>query len=392
VRDRLTDQRCSATDLRALAGAVTSDAGIADTVAAAVARVGGDGVVDVKEHPRAEIRVEIGVGYSVDAVLASEHLGPEAPATTLELDDVFVLVANENVSEFGRLGPILEGFASRRKSLAIVARDIGGAALEALVRNRREIGLHVVALKPADVSARAGQVLEDLAIATAATLVAAELGTSLDSIRPSMLGRARRFRFAKGRGLFVEPGGDRAAIEERRRMITAEAEKARYLAYDREHALRRAARLGGNWAEVSVGGHSAFETSLKLGETRAAIRALQAALGSGVVAGGGSALVREAARLRGDGPGSRNARLCVARGLEAVTTHIARNAGLDPAAPLAALRLSKASETGFDARSGRICDAVAEGIADPLSITAGILAAAVSAAATMLRIEAMVCR
>ena len=176
-------------------------------------------------------------------------------------------------------------------------------------------------------------------------------------------------------------------------MIAAEAEKARYLAYDREHALRRAARLAGNWAEVGVGGHSAFETALKLAEAKAAVHTLQAALRSGVVAGGGSALVREAGPAARRRAGfARAARLCVARGLEAVTTHIAGNAGLDPTAPLAALRLSQAKEVGFDARSGRIGDVVAEGIADPLSISAGILAPAVSAAATMLRIEAMVCR
>ena len=195
-----------APDLRALASAVTSDAALADAVAAAVARAGGDGVVDVKEHPRAEVRVEIGTGFSIDAVLPREHLGADAPATVLELDDVFVLVANESVSEFGRLGPILEGFAARKKSLAIVARDISGAALEALVRNRREIGLHVVALKPADVSARAGQVLEDLAIATARRWSRPSSARASTACSPAMLGRARRLRFARGRALFVEPG------------------------------------------------------------------------------------------------------------------------------------------------------------------------------------------
>ena len=158
VRHRLDEQRSAPPDLRALASAVTSDDGIAEAVAQAVARVGADGVVDVKERssvPRSI--VDFGVGFAMDAALPSEHLGAIAPATVLELDDVFVLVANENVSEFGRLGPILEGFAARKKSLAIVARDVSGAALEALVRNRREIGLQVVALKPTDVSSRAGQ-------------------------------------------------------------------------------------------------------------------------------------------------------------------------------------------------------------------------------------------
>ena len=221
VRHRLDEQRSAPPDLRALASAVTSDDGIAEAVAQAVARAGADGVVDVKDDKRAEVHLDFGVGFAMDAALPSERLGAVAPATVLELDAVFVLVANENLSEFGRLGPILEGFAARKKSLAIVARDISGAALEALVRNRREIGLQVVALKPTDVSSRAGQVLEDLAIATGATLVATELGSNLDSLRPSMLGRARRLRFAQGRALFVEADrrscGDRGAPTDDRR-------------------------------------------------------------------------------------------------------------------------------------------------------------------------------
>ena len=177
----------------------------------------------------------------------------------IELDDVFVLVANEVVSEFGPLGPILEGFVSKKKSLAIVARDITGAALEALVRNHRELGLHIVALKPTDVSTRAGAVLEDLTIATGATMVGAELGRSLHQLKPTMLGRAKRMRFHKGRALFIDPKGDQSAIEQRRASLIAEADKARYLAYDREHLLRRSARLGGAWSEVHVGGKSASE-------------------------------------------------------------------------------------------------------------------------------------
>jgi chaperonin GroEL (HSP60 family) len=379
-------------DLGAMANAVTTDRAIAELVATSVAGAGADGVVEVKEHPRADLHLEVGTGFSIDVVLASEHLGPAAPATILELDDVFVLVANESIGELGKLGAVLEGFASRKKSLAIVARDITGAALAALIRNRRELGLHVVALKPSDVSTRAGEVLEDLAIATGATLVAAEVGLSLDRLRPAMLGMAKRLRFARGRALFVEPAGGGIAIDRRRTMIAAAAERARYLAYDREHALRRAARLMGKWAEIRVGGATSHETALRMIDAKAAVRTLQAAMQSGVLAGGGSALVREAARLRLAGPGSRGARLCVARGLEAITIAIARNGGLDPVTPLAMLRLPRSAEIGFDARSGTVGDVVSAGIADPVSITVGIVGAALSAAATMLRIEAVVCR
>jgi chaperonin GroEL (HSP60 family) len=389
---RLADQCLPLPDLTALARAVTDDVGVAEAVASAVTGAGADGVVDVKEYPGDAIVLETGRGFSFDGVLPSEHLGPTAPATSLELDDVFVLAANEIVSEFGRLAPILEGFVSKKKSLAIVARDITGSALEMLVRNRRELGLHIVALKPTDVAARAGLVIEDLAIATGATLIAAELGRNLDSLRPGMLGKAKRLRFSRGRALFIDPAGDETAIAERRATIAAEAERARYLAYDREHALRRAARLAGNWVEVGVGGRGRSVTQARLVEAKAAVHALQAALRSGVIAGGGSAFVREAAGLRNTTGAARHAAVCLARGLESLTANIAGNAGLEPTYFLAALRNSRSPATGFDARQGGICDVVTRGIADPLSISAGLLGRAVSAAATLLTVEAMICR
>ena len=219
------EQICATPSLESVAAAAITDEAIAQAVADAVSQVGGNGVIDVKEHWREGVAVEVGTGFVLDAALPSEHLRPDPPATALELEDVFVLVVDEIVSEFGRFAPILEGFASRKKALALVARDVGGSALEAIVRNRRELGLHVVALKPTDVSARAGQVLQDLAIATGATLISTELGRTLENAKPSMLGRARRLRFAKGRALFADPAGDRAEIEQRRAELAAEAER-----------------------------------------------------------------------------------------------------------------------------------------------------------------------
>ena len=196
VRRLLQDERCEAPPLARMLPALTGDAALADAVARALSLVGADGVVDVKEQPGDGVDVEGGRGFTFDATLASSLLGPIPPATVLELNDVFVLAANENIADFGQLGPILEGFANRKKSLAIVAREVTGSALDALVRNRREIGLHVVALKPLDVASHAAHAIEDLAIATGATLVGAEVGLGLDRLRPTMLGRAARLHFA----------------------------------------------------------------------------------------------------------------------------------------------------------------------------------------------------
>ena len=390
------EQICATPSLESVAAAAITDEAIARAVVDAVSRVGSNGVIDVKEHWREGVAVEVGTGFVLDAALPSEHLQPDPPATALELEDVFVLVVDEIVSEFGRFAPILEGFASRKKALALVGRDVGGSALEAIVRNRRELGLHVVALKPTDVSARAGQVLQDLAIATGATLISTELGRTLENAKPSMLGRARRLRFAKGRALFADPAGDRAEIEQRRAELAAEAERVKYLSFDREHALRRAARLAGAWGEISVGGRTKPETALALGEARAALACVQAAIASGVVAGGGAALVRVAEAIRqGAGTGSleeRAARRCVACGLEAVAGQIARNAGRDPGEWIARLRAQDGRSVDTDARGGASASSISEGVVDPYSITCGIVGRAASAAATLLRAEALICR
>jgi len=394
VRRLLQDERCEAPPLTRMVSALTGDAVLADAVARALSIVGADGVVDVKEQPGDGVDVEGGRGFTFDAMLASSLLGPIPPATALELNDVFVLAANESIADFGQLGPILEGFAKSKKSLAVVAREVTGSALDALVRNRREIGLHVVALKPADLGPRAAHVIEDLAIATGATLVGAEVGVGLDRLRPAMLGRAARLQIARDRALFVSPAGGIEAIDARCALLAAEAERTRYLAYDREQALRRAARLKGSWSELRCGRQNTHFATARVTEARAAVVAAQSALRSGVVAGGGAALVRIAARLRANSASrdevDRAARGAVAQGLEAVAFAIMKNAGRNARAIVEELRGPAPPGYGIDARNSAFGDIVGLGIADPLAVTEGLVVTAMSAAATLLRTCAII--
>jgi chaperonin GroEL len=392
VAGDLARETVAAPSAAKILGAQLDDPPLAAALASAIAQCGPDGVIEIKEQPGEGVDVGSGVGFTLDARLVSSAFQTEPAASAVELNNVFVLAANEIISDFGRLGPILEGFAERKKALVIVARDVAGAALQALVRNRRELGIHVVAMKPDDVSSRAALVIEDLAIATGATMIGAEVGLSLDSMRPTMLGSARRLSIERGRALFVSPGGDNDAIAMRRKLLAAEADRARYLAYDREHALRRAARLGGKWSEVRVGARNLFHGTARLASARAAVASTQSSLAAGVVAGGGAALVRIAARLRArrDRDGDRAARTAVAHGLDAVAEAVVRNTGREPRAILHELAENDDPGWGYDARTGVFGPVVSTGIADPAAITASLVARAISAAATLLTVGAAI--
>ena len=296
LQDRLEGllerQRETGPCLRRVAAAAGAAPDIADLVAAALDHAGADGVVEVRRGLRREAALRQGDGFVLDAECISPWLGPPAGETILELPQVHVLVADDIVAALGRLASVLDGFASRAKALVIVARGVTGPALATLVRNRREADLRVTALRPRDVAGRAAAVLEDLAVATGAMLVAERFGLSLDALRPGMLGRADRLVLARGQALFAAPGGQPEAVRDRRRLILAEVVKYRDLAYDREHLERRAGRLHGRWAEIEVDGGSGGDGEQRLAAARAALGAARAARAGGVVPGGGLALSR----------------------------------------------------------------------------------------------------
>ena len=232
------------------------------------------------------MRTESGQGFLFEAVAVSNVLA------ATDLDPAYLLVADERIDEFGPLVPLLEGFASRGKALVVVARDVSGAALHALTRNRVENGLRVAALRPAAVSQHAADILEDLAIATGATLVAERFGTSVAALRPAMLGRCAMFSFARGRAVLQAPEGDPEAVALRRRLLLAEAERRKYLALDRTRLAVRAARLSGRWGRLAIGGRSERETLIITQGARRALASAQAAATGGVLPGGGVGLVQ----------------------------------------------------------------------------------------------------
>jgi chaperonin GroEL len=266
------------------------------------------------------------------------------------------------------------------KSLVIVARGFEGAARATLSANRSALRMHVLGFVPAEVGIDAMHVLDDLCVATGATVISEETGTSMSNVRPSMLGHASKVTVEHGRAVFAGASGAADSVEKRRVLLDAQAATTRYLALDREKLERRAARLAGDWGVLRIGGHTQWEAEQHVEGARAALAALGAASASGVVDGGGRAftgIAHSLAALRKPGMCEirRAAIDCIVAGCRIVPAQLAANAGIAQG--------EDCSDSSPSVEQYRTFD--------PSSTTLAILQHAVSIAATLLTVEVLIC-
>jgi chaperonin GroEL len=368
----LERQRRESPGAHAMAHSACNRGDIAARVAEMSETLCDEGAVSIIEGYRPGVELEQFAGFCMDVQADRAGVSVKEQGARIEMDGVHVLVVNEILDDFGPLARVMEQFVSRAKSLVVVARGIQGAARATLAANRAGLGMHVLGLLPADTGLSAMHVLEDLCTMTGATFISEETGISIESVRPAMLGRAKRLIVQGGRAIFVEPAGERAAIANRRNLITREAAAQRYVALDRERLLRRAARMGGGWGELRVAGRTAWETAECIDGASAALAATRAA-SHGVVAGGGIALIQLADALIAEHPVdatvAKDAALeALVRGCRSIASRIAGNAGVEPGALT-----------------------VPPDVADPLPTTLAILRHAISLAMTLLTIEVLIC-
>ena len=367
-------------DIAGVAESAGATSEIAQAIAGMLALVGSEGAVEIVEGREVGLRLESGEGFLFDATAVSDVFA------AADLDPAYIMVADERIEEFGPLVPLLESFATRGRALVVVARDVSGPALHALVRNHVENGLRTIALRPAAVSQGAVDVLEDLAIATGATLVTERLGTSLATLRPGMLGRCTRFSFARGRAVLHGPGGDPAAVAQRRALLLAEADRQKFLTLDRDRLHRRAARLRGSWARLHLGAATERETRTGLVRATRALASARSALVGGVLPGGGIGLVRGFDRLPLDQADLSD--LATSAGYQVLAGGLAALVHGLGTRPMPA-RIPAAN------RPGRLGDLLGLQVdrpvcLDPVSLTRSVLDRAVSGAAAVLRAGSVV--
>jgi chaperonin GroEL len=378
IADMIANEQCADCDMEDVAITAGADPFYARSLAAAFRDAGPSGCVELTPSRERGIVTELFSGFVFDP----HTICPAMPSgEPLSLNDVHIIAADDIISDFGTLAPVIEGFASKRKSLLIVAREVGGSALAALERNSKAGILSVVALKPEDAGPRAAAIIEDLAVATGAALVSERSGLSFSSIKPTMLGRASLLRVSAGRAELRGLARNPADIEARAALIEDDIRRSRYLSLDREHAERRRARLLGRWAEIRVGGETAFEIDALVATGKNALACMRSAAGYGVIRGGGGTLSRIAGRIEAQGCGDAAAAGKVAaKGLRSIERQLLHNA--EPDRDLSDFR-------GGHATPGRLTERPAY---DPLRLTQLLVDQALSLTTHLLRIDAAVVR
>ena len=366
------------------------DEPVATLVADAIDKVGREGVITVEEGKTFDTRLEFVDGLQFDKGYISPYFINKPETLTTEYDDAYLLICDRKISNVAEIVPVLEQVAQTGRAILIVAEEVEGEALAALVVNKLRGVLKAVAVKAPAFGDRRKAILQDLAILTGGTVVSEELGLKLEKVRLAQLGKADRIKVEKEATTIVGGGGDKKAVEARIEELRASIKKSTS-DYDREKYEERLAKLKGGVALLKVGGATESEVKERKYRVDDAVHAARAAAEEGVVPGGGAALLRAAAavgKLKLEGDEATGARV-LALALRAPVANIARNAGFDPSV-VAQETLEEAPGKVFDAMKGEFVDAFKTGLIDPAKVVRCALQNAASAASMLLTSGAVI--
>jgi chaperonin GroEL len=369
-----------------------ADASIGEVIADAIDKVGKDGTVTVEESNTFGIELELTEGMQFDKGYLSAYFVTDPERQEAVLEDAYILFTSGKVSAVHDLVPVLEKVMQSARPLLIIAEDVEGEALSTLVVNKIRGTFTSVAVKAPGFGERRKAMLQDMAVLTGGTVISEEIGLKLDTTTIDLLGTARRIVVTKDATTIVDGGGTSSDVAGRVAQIKREIEDTDS-DWDREKLQERLAKLAGGVAIVKVGAATEVELKEKKHRIEDALSATRAAIDEGIVAGGGTALVRAradvdalVATLVGDE--ATGARI-VANSLEAPLRHIATNAGYEGAVKVREVADAKGS-IGLNAATGELVDLVKAGIIDPAKVTRSALQNAASIAALLLTTEAIV--
>ncbi len=364
---------------------------IGDLISEALKAVGKDGVITIEEGSTLSTDLEITEGLQFDKGYLSPYFVTDAESMEAVLEDTYVLLHRDKISSIADLLPLLEKVLADGKPLLIVAEDVEGEALSTLVVNSIRKTLRVAAIKSPFFGDRRKAFMDDLAIATGATVINPEVGLKLSEAGIDLLGKVRRVVITKDNTTLVEGGGSGEAVEARVAQLKREIDDADS-DWDREKLQERLAKLSGGVAVIKVG--AATETALKERKHRIedAVSATRAAVEEGIIPGGGSALVHAAASLA-DGLGLKGDEATgvavVRQALTSPLYWIAANGGLE-----GAVVTSKVADmewgSGFNAETMTYGDLMADGVIDPVKVTRSAVINAASIARMVLTTESAI--
>ena len=391
LKKRATPVNSSA-EVSQVATVSSRDAEVGEMVAGAMDKVGKDGVVTVEESQTIESTVDVTEGISFDKGYLSPYFATEEETYNAVLDDAAILLVRNKISSLPDFLPLLEKIAESSRPTLIIAEDIEGEPLQALVVNSIRKVLKVAAVKSPYFGERRKGFMDDLAVVTGATVVDPEVGINLKEVGPEVLGSARRVTVSKEDTVIVDGAGTAEAVEERREQLRREIERTDST-WDKEKLEERLAKLSGGVAVIRVGAATETEVNERKLRVEDAINAARAAVEEGVIAGGGSALVQISQELEAFAEGfegeAKIGVLAVARALTRPAYWIAENAGLDGSVVVAHIA-EKANGEGFNAATLEYGNLLEQGIIDPVKVTHSAVVNAASVARMVLTTEASV--
>ena len=368
-----------------------SDPEIGKIIADAMEKVGKEGVITVEDGSGLQNELEVVEGMQFDRGYLSPYFINNPDRQIALLDSPFVLLHDKKISNIRELLPVLEQVAKAGKPLLIIAEDVDGEALATLVVNNLRGILKTCAVKAPGFGDRRKAMLEDIAILTGGTVIAEEVGLSLEKITLKDLGQAKRIEVGKEETTVIDGAGDAKTIEGRVKQIRAQIEEATS-DYDKEKLQERVAKLAGGVALIKVGAATEVEMKEKKARVEDALHATRAAVEEGIVAGGGVALLRArnaVAKIKGDNHDQDSGIKIVLRALEEPLRQIVTNCGDEPSVVINKVVEGKGN-FGYNAATGEYGDMVEMGVLDPTKVTRYALQNAASVASLMLTTDAMV--
>tara|TARA_X000000950_G_scaffold286672_1_gene396288 strand:+ start:2482 stop:4149 length:1668 start_codon:yes stop_codon:yes gene_type:complete len=367
------------------------DVAIGTMIAQAMEKVGNEGVITVEEAKGLDSELEVVEGMQFDRGYLSPYFITNADKMTTDLEDPLILLHEAKLSNLQSMVPILEAVVQASRPLLIIAEDIEGEALATLVVNKLRGGLKIAAVKAPGFGDRRKAMLEDIAILTGGQVVSEDLGIKLENVTLDMLGTAKRVAITKDETTIVDGSGKKKDIEGRVGQIRTQIDNTTS-DYDREKLQERLAKLAGGVAVLKVGGATEVEVKERKDRVDDALNATRAAVESGIVPGGGTALLLATRAV--DKVSDTNADIqagikIVRKALEAPLRQIVENAGVEGSIVVGKVLESKGNK-GFDAQNEVYCDLIAAGIVDPTKVVSTALRDAASVAGLLITTEAMV--
>ncbi|MCX6783920.1 MAG: chaperonin GroEL [candidate division WWE3 bacterium] len=366
------------------------DAEIGKLIAEALEKVGKEGVVTVEESKGLQLEIDYREGMQLDKGYVSAYFVTNTDRMEAEISDAYILITDKKISAMNDLLPILEKLLKVSRNLVIIADDIDGEALAALVLNKLKGTLNVLAIKAPGFGDRRKEMLSDIAVLTGGNVISEELGRKLENVEVDDLGRADRVKAAKDESVIVGGKGQKSAIE-------AQAATIRKLIadttsdYDKEKLQERLAKLTGGVAVISVGAATEVELKEKKLRVEDSVNATKAAIEEGVVVGGGVAFVRAREALKNNNlsESEKVGADILYRALEQPIRMLAKNAGADDGWVIREVE-KRGGNIGFNVMTMEFGDLVSQGIIDPAKVSRSAVQNAVSVAMMVLTTEALI--